>query len=61
MEKKLKNFKIKIPNDPSSAAFFTALTLLNEKSNLKIKSVGLNPRRIGFYKILKKSGAKIFM
>ena len=60
-KKSLKNFKIKIPNDPSSAAFFTALTLLNEKSNLKIKSVGLNPRRIGFYKILKKSGAKIFI
>ena len=60
-KKSLKNFKIQIPNDPSSAAFFTALTLLNEKSNLKIKSVGLNPRRIGFYKILKKSGAKIFI
>ena len=60
-KKSLKNFKIKIPNDPSSAAFFTALTLLNEKSYLKIKSVGLNPRRTGFYKILKKSGAKIFI
>ena len=60
-KKSLKNFKIQIPNDPSSAAFFTALTLLNEKSTLKIKSIGLNPRRIGFYKILKKSGAKIYV
>ena len=60
-KKSLKNFKIQIPNDPSSAAFFTALTLLNQKSSLKIKSVGLNPRRIGFYKVLKKSGAKIYV
>ncbi|MAJ85477.1 MAG: 3-phosphoshikimate 1-carboxyvinyltransferase [Candidatus Pelagibacter sp.] len=56
----LNNFKIDVPNDPSSAAFFTALTLLTEKSSLNIRSVGLNPRRIGFYKILKRSGAKIF-
>ena len=60
-KKSLKNFKIQIPNDPSSAAFFAALTLLNEESTLKIKSVGLNPRRTGFYKILKKSGAKIYV
>ena len=59
-KKSLKNFKIQIPNDPSSAAFFTALTLLNDKSKLTIKSVGLNPRRIGFYKVLKKSGARIY-
>ena len=35
---------------------FTALTLLNDNSVLKIKNVGLNPTRIGFYKILKKQG-----
>ena len=55
----LDNFTIKIPGDPSSAAFFVALTILSEKSSLKIKNVGLNPRRIGFYEILKKHGAKI--
>ena len=48
-----------MPGDPSSAAFFTALTLLNQESSLKIKDVGLNPTRIGFYQILKKQGAKI--
>jgi len=53
------NFKINIPGDPSSAAFFTALTLLKDNSYLKIKNVGLNPTRIGFYILLKKSGAKI--
>ena len=51
--------KSSIPGDPSSAAFLTALTLLNNSSNLQIKNVGLNPKRIGFYKLLKSHGAKI--
>ncbi len=55
----LENFSIQVAGDPSSAAFFTALTLLKDKSSLKIKNVGLNPTRIGFYNLLKKSGAKI--
>ncbi len=55
----LKPLKVKVPGDPSSAAFFTALTLLNKNSNLIIKNVGLNSTRIGFYEILKKHGAKI--
>ncbi len=59
-KKYLDPFKIKVPGDPSSSAFFTALTLLNENSKIKMKNVGLNPRRIGFYQLLKKHGAKIF-
>ena len=58
-KKTLEPFNINVPGDPSSAAFFTALTLLNPNSSLKIKGVGLNPTRIGFYKILKKQSAKI--
>ena len=50
---------INVPGDPSSAAFFTALTLLNEGSSLEIKDVGLNKTRTGFYELLKKQGAKI--
>ena len=50
---------IEVPGDPSSAAFFTALTLLNKNSSLEIKNVGLNKTRIGFYNLLKKQGAKI--
>ena len=42
-------------NDLSSAAF---CTLLNSKSSLVIKNVGLNPTRIGFYNLLKKQEAK---
>ena len=58
-KKKLKNLNINVPGDPSSAAFFTALTLLNKSSVIRIKDVCLNPTRIGFYKLLKKHGAKI--
>ena len=55
----LKSVKLNIPGDPSSAAFFTALTLLNKSSSIRIKDVGLNKTRTGFYRLLKKRGAKI--
>ena len=55
----LNPIRMNIPGDPSSAAFFTALTLLNINSKLKIKNVGMNQTRTGFYKLLKKQGAKI--
>ncbi len=58
-KKYLNPINLNVPGDPSSAAFFTALTLLNKDSSLKIKNVGLNPTRIGFYELLKKHGAKI--
>jgi 3-phosphoshikimate 1-carboxyvinyltransferase len=58
-KKYLNPININVPSDPSSAAFFTALTLLNQNSSIKIKNVGLNPTRIGFYQLLKKQGAKI--
>ena len=58
-KKFLKPFKMNVPGDPSSGAFFTALTLLNLKSSIKIKNVGLNSTRIGFYQLLKSQGAKI--
>ena len=55
----LNPLKIIVGGDPSSAAFFTALTLLTPRAKLKIRHVGLNSRRIGFYNLLKKHGAKI--
>ena len=58
-KKNLKPININVPGDPSSAAFYTALTLLNKKSSINIKNVGLNSTRIGFYNLLKKHGAKI--
>ena len=58
-KKYLNRINIDVPGDPSSAAFFVALTLLSSNSSLKIKNVGLNPTRIGFYELLKKHGANI--
>ena len=55
----LKPININVPGDPSSAAFYTALTLLNKNSSINIKNVGLNSTRIGFYNLLKECGAKI--
>ena len=57
--KNLKKLKINVPGDPSSAAFFSALTLLNKKSSIHMKNICLNKTRIGFYNLLKKQGAKI--
>ena len=42
-----------------SRTFFTALTILKKNSSIIIKNVGLNPTRIGFYKLLKQQGANI--
>ena len=58
-KKSLNNFKIDVPGDPSSAAFFVALAILSKKTKLKIKNVEINERRIGFYELLIKAGAKI--
>ena len=58
-KKKLNRINIYVPNDPSSAAFFSALTLLNKNSSIILKNVGLNKTRIGFYDLLKKQGANI--
>jgi len=58
-KKYLNPLNMSIPGDPSSAAFFIALTLLSKHSSLKIVNVGLNPTRIGFYELIKKHGAKI--
>ena len=58
-KKFLKPLDVVVPGDPSSAAFFVALTILIKNSYLRIKNVGLNPTRIGFYDLLKKHGAKI--
>ena len=55
----LNPFKLIIPGDPSSAAFFCAVAIFSKNSKLKIKNVCLNPRRTGFYNLLKRHGANI--
>jgi 3-phosphoshikimate 1-carboxyvinyltransferase len=58
-KKKIRSFNYKIPADISSSAFFIVLTVLSNKSKLKIKNVNINPSRSGIIKILKMMGAKI--
>jgi 3-phosphoshikimate 1-carboxyvinyltransferase len=48
-----------VPGDPSSAAFLVALALLADEGELRIRSVGLNPTRIGFFNALERMGANI--
>ena len=42
MAKRIKKLNIDVPGDPSSAAFYTALTLLNKDSSIKINNICLN-------------------
>ena len=55
----LECIKLSVFGDPSSAAFPAAITMLTPNSYLKIKNVGLNPKRTGFYRLVKMHGAKI--
>tara|TARA_B100000959_G_scaffold231038_1_gene247347 strand:- start:2823 stop:4181 length:1359 start_codon:yes stop_codon:yes gene_type:complete len=55
----LECLKLSVFGDPSSAAFPAAITMLTPNSYLKIKNVGLNPKRTGFYRLMKMHGAKI--
>jgi len=55
----LENFQCTVPGDPSSAAFFTAATLLVPDSELTLKHLLLNPTRLGFYRALKSMGAQM--
>ncbi len=57
---KIKPINYNIPSDISSGAFFIALTVLSEKSQLIIKNVNVNPTRTGIITILRKMGVSIF-
>lgn len=50
---------IRIPGDPSSAAFFVVASLITPDSEVVIRNVGMNPRRVGYIHILKRMGARI--
>jgi 3-phosphoshikimate 1-carboxyvinyltransferase len=51
--------ELSLPGDISSAAYFIAAALLLPNSKVIIKQVGLNPRRLGFIRILQRMGGKI--
>jgi len=55
----LKGRVIKVPADPSSAAFPLVAALLHPGSQVMLKNVGLNPRRAGLIETLLEMGANI--
>jgi 3-phosphoshikimate 1-carboxyvinyltransferase len=59
--KKINNFDYIIPSDISSSAFFLVLTILSNKSKIKIKNININPSRTGLIKILKMMGIKFLL
>lgn len=50
---------LEVPGDPSSAAFLVALALLADAGELRIRGVGVNPTRTGFYRLAERMGARI--
>lgn len=50
---------VRVPGDPSSAAFFTVAALLVPDSKLTLTEVGINPLRVGLYETLREMGADI--
>ena len=55
----LKPARIRVPADPSSAAFPAVAALLVPGAELTIEQVGLNPLRSGLYETLQEMGADI--
>ena len=58
-EAELEPQKIKIPGDPSSAAFLVVAALIVPGSDIVIENVGINPTRTGLFDILRKMGGDI--
>jgi 3-phosphoshikimate 1-carboxyvinyltransferase len=50
---------IRVPGDPSSAAFPVVAALIRPGSEVTIEGVGLNPHRTGLYETLREMGADI--
>jgi len=57
--KRLDPLEIKVPADPSSAAFFVALASLASEGELVLTDVCLNPTRTGFFAALRRMGASV--
>lgn len=58
-QKSLNPCDIKIPGDPSTAAFWIAAASIVPRSEIELREVSLNPTRLGFLRALEKMGAHI--
>lgn len=56
---RLRSADIEVPGDFSSAAFFIVAATLIPGSELRLRNIGLNPRRIGLLRVLRLMGADI--
>ncbi len=56
---KLKSIDIKVPSDPSSAAFPIVAALITPDSEITIKNLCMNPNRTGLFITLQEMGADI--
>jgi 3-phosphoshikimate 1-carboxyvinyltransferase len=52
-------FAFQVPGDPSSAAFLAGAAAMAESGVLRIRSVGVNPTRIGFVHVLRRMGTSV--
>lgn len=50
---------VRLPGDPSSAAFWIAAATLVPDASIVVRDVSLNPTRLGFVRALRRMGAKI--
>ena len=50
---------LRVPGDPSSAAFLAALAALADGGELRLPGVCLNPTRTGFFHVLTRMGARL--
>ncbi|MCL2826556.1 MAG: 3-phosphoshikimate 1-carboxyvinyltransferase [Eggerthellaceae bacterium] len=56
---KLKACEIRVPGDPSSAAFIACAAVLKRGSEIAIENVSLNAARVGFTRTLERMGADV--
>ena len=56
---KIEPFEIRIPGDPSSAAFLVGAATLATAGELRVIGVGVNPTRTGFLEVLARMGGEV--
>ncbi|OUO90685.1 3-phosphoshikimate 1-carboxyvinyltransferase [Gordonibacter sp. An230] len=55
----LKACEVRVPGDPSSAAFIVCAATMRSGSSVRVEGVSLNPARIGFVRTLERMGADV--
>lgn len=56
---RLSALDLEVPGDPSSASFFAGLAALSGSGELRLRHVGVNETRTGFFAVLREMGASI--